>query len=99
MVPGRITRRTRMMRRAMTDLRATEIAIVADEMGGADDSAVSWAAVAAGAVAAAALTPLLMAVGAGAGVSAGSPRANSRVAATTFSRGAGPSPGGMAMLA
>src|SRR4030081_3394235 len=42
----------------MTDLRATEIAIVADDEDGAGDSAVSWAAVAAGAVAAAAPTPL-----------------------------------------
>jgi hypothetical protein len=73
----------------MTDLRATEIAIVADDEDGAGDSAVSWAAVAAGAVAAAALTLLLMAFGAGTGLSSISPWSNSGVSATTFSVGAG----------
>jgi len=73
----------------MTDLRATEIAIVADDGDGAGDSAVSWAAVAAGAVAAAALTLLLMAFGAGTGLSSISPWSNSGVSATTFSVGAG----------
>src|SRR5712671_6560502 len=73
----------------MTDLRATEIAIVADDEDGARDSAVSWAAVAAGAVVAAALTLLLMAFGAGTGLSSISPWSNSGVSATTFSVGAG----------
>jgi tellurite resistance protein len=73
----------------MTDLRATEIAIVADDEDGVNDSAVSWAAVAAGAVAAAALTLLLMAFGAGTGLSSISPWSNSGVSATTFSVGAG----------
>jgi len=73
----------------MTDLRATEIAIVADDEGGVNDSAVSWAAIAAGAVAAAALTLLLMAFGAGTGLSSISPWSNSGVSATTFSVGAG----------
>jgi len=73
----------------MTDLRATEIAIVADDDDGNGDSAVSWAAVAAGAVAAAALTLLLMAFGAGTGLSSVSPWSNSGVSSTTFSVGAG----------
>jgi hypothetical protein len=73
----------------MTDLRATEIAIVADDEDGAGDSAVAWAAVAAGAVAAAALTLLLMAFGTGTGLSSISPWSNSGVSATTFSVGAG----------
>src|SRR5258708_35005027 len=73
----------------MTDFRATEIAIVADDEDGAGDSAVSWAAVAAGAIAAAALTLLLMAFGAGTGLSSISPWSNSGVSATTFRVGAG----------
>src|ERR1700686_541970 len=89
MVPGCIRRRIRIMRRAMTDLRATEIAIVADERDGADDSAVSWAAVAAGAGAAAALSFVLMAFGAGTGLSSISPWSSSGVSSTTFSVGAG----------
>jgi hypothetical protein len=51
--------------------------------------AVSWAAVAAGAVAAAALTLLLVAFGAGLGLSAVSPWSDSGVAASTFSIGTG----------
>jgi tellurite resistance protein len=82
----------------MTDLRATEIAIVADD-DGIDDSAVSWAAIAAGAVAAAALTLLLMAFGAGTGLSSISPWSNSGVSSTTFSVGAGIYLVVMAMLA
>jgi tellurite resistance protein len=73
----------------MTDLRATEIAIVADDEDGAGDSAISWAAVAAGAVAAAALTLLLIAFGAGTGLSSISPWSNSGASAMTFSVGAG----------
>src|SRR6201991_342589 len=52
-------------------------------------SAVSWAAIAAGAVAAAALTLLLLALGAGLGLSSISPWAGSGVSATTFKVGAG----------
>jgi hypothetical protein len=52
-------------------------------------SAVSWAAIAAGAVAAAALTLLLVALGAGLGLSAISPWADSGVSATTFKVGSG----------
>jgi hypothetical protein len=51
--------------------------------------AVSWAAVAAGAVAAAALTLLLLAFGAGMGFSAVSPWSDSGVSMTTFKVGAG----------
>jgi hypothetical protein len=51
--------------------------------------AVSWAAVAAGAVAAAALTLLLVAFGAGLGLSAVSPWSDSGVSASTFSVGTG----------
>ncbi len=73
----------------MTDLRTTELAIVTDGMDGAANSAVSWAAVAAGAFAAAALTLLLMAFGAGTGLSAVSPWSNAGVSSTTFSVVAG----------
>jgi hypothetical protein len=52
-------------------------------------SAVSWAAIAAGAVAAAALMLLLIALGSGLGLSAISPWSNSGVSATTFKIGAG----------
>jgi hypothetical protein len=52
-------------------------------------SAVSWAAIAAGAVAAAALTLILLAFGAGMGFSAVSPWAGSGVSATTFKVGTG----------
>ena len=77
----------------MTDLRAADFSIVAADAelivpaaaAEPSDSAISWAAVAAGAVAAAALTLLLMAFGAGMGFSAVSPWGNSGVSATTFS--------------
>ena len=52
-------------------------------------SGVSWPAIAAGAVSAAALTLLLMAFGAGLGLSVVSPWADSGVSATTFKVGAG----------
>ena len=52
-------------------------------------SGVSWAAIAAGAVAAAALTLVLLAFGAGMGFSAVSPWADSGVSATTFKVGTG----------
>jgi hypothetical protein len=78
----------------MTDLRATDVSIVAAETDFIEpavlpDTAMSWAAVAAGGFANAALTLLLMAFGAGMGFSAISPWANSGVSATTFSVGTG----------
>jgi hypothetical protein len=54
-----------------------------------DQSAVSWAAIAAGGVAAAALTLVLLAFGAGMGFSAISPWSNSGVSSGTFKVGAG----------
>jgi hypothetical protein len=65
-----------------SDLRAA--AAVADTQSG-----VSWAAVAAGAVGAAALTLVLVAFGAGLGLSAISPWSNSGVSAATFKTGTG----------
>ena len=50
---------------------------------------VSWAAIAAGAIAAAALTLVLLAFGAGMGFSAVSPWGNSGVSASTFQIGSG----------
>jgi|EndMetStandDraft_3_1072993.scaffolds.fasta_scaffold238037_1 hypothetical protein len=54
-----------------------------------DQSAVSWAAVAAGGIAATALTLVLLAFGAGMGFSAISPWSNSGVSSTTFKIGTG----------
>jgi hypothetical protein len=54
-----------------------------------DQSAISWAAVAAGGLAAAALTLVLLAFGAGMGFSAISPWSNSGVSSGTFKVGAG----------
>jgi hypothetical protein len=54
-----------------------------------DQSAVSWAAIAAGGIAAAALTLVLLAFGAGMGFSAISPWSNSGVSSGTFKVGAG----------
>src|ERR1700690_3901081 len=54
-----------------------------------ESPAVSWAAVAAGAIAAAALTLVLLAFGAGMGFSAVSPWSNSGVSASTFQIGTG----------
>jgi hypothetical protein len=54
-----------------------------------ESPAVSWAAVAAGAIAAAALTLVLLAFGAGMGFSAVSPWGNSGVSANTFEIGTG----------
>jgi hypothetical protein len=78
----------------MTDLRAADVSIIAGEADliepiAQTDSAINWAAVAAGAFAAAALTLVLMAFGAGMGFSAVSPWASSGVSATTFSVGTG----------
>jgi hypothetical protein len=65
-----------------TDLRA--VSTIADAQ-----SAVSWGAIAAGAVAAAALALLLIAFGAGLGLSAVSPWSDSGVSASTFKTGTG----------
>src|SRR5471030_1473204 len=62
------------------------IAIYEDE---AQTSAISWAAVAAGAVASAALTLLFIAFGAGIGLSAVSPWSDSGVSITKFKVGTG----------
>ena len=64
-----------------TDMRASTIVDV--------QSGVSWAAVAAGAVGAAALALLLIAFGAGLGLSAVSPWSDSGVSASTFKTGTG----------
>jgi hypothetical protein len=78
----------------VADVSAADISIVAAEgdlieASEGRDSATSWAAIAAGAFANAALTLLLMAFGAGMGFSSVSPWANSGVSATTFSIGTG----------
>src|SRR5665811_847168 len=65
-------------------IEAVEISNAIDE-----NPAVSWAAVAAGAIAAAALTLVLLAFGAGMGFSAVSPWSNSGVSASTFQIGTG----------
>jgi len=54
-----------------------------------DESGISWAAVAAGAIAACALTLVLVALGAGLGLSSISPWSDSGVSASTFKVGAG----------
>jgi hypothetical protein len=78
----------------MADLRESDVSIItADsellEPVAHADNAISWAAVAAGAFATAALTLLLTAFGAGMGFSSVSPWANSGISATTFSVGTG----------
>jgi len=78
----------------VADVSASDISIVAAEgdlieASEGRDNATSWAAIAAGAFANAALTLLLMAFGAGMGFSSVSPWANSGVSATTFSIGTG----------
>src|ERR1700689_3688760 len=65
-----------------TDLRAASTIVDAQ-------SAVSWGAIAAGAVGAAALALLLIAFGAGLGLSAISPWSNSGISASTFKTGTG----------
>jgi hypothetical protein len=71
---------------AMIDALSTEVGSSAAVR---DQSAVSWAAVIAGGVTAAALTLVLLAFGAGMGFSAVSPWPNSGVSATTFKIAAG----------
>lgn len=78
----------------MADLSTADISLVATESGfveqpGRIDSAVSWAAVAAGTFGNAALTLMLMAFGAGMGFSSISPSANSGVSLAAFSIGTG----------
>jgi hypothetical protein len=70
-----------------SDLR-TAVEIV-DLETGASDSGASWAAIAAGAVVAAALTLVLVAFGAGLGLSSISPWSDSGVSASTFEIGTG----------
>src|ERR1700688_3129332 len=65
-----------------SDLRAASTIVDAQ-------SAVSWGAIAAGAVGAAALTLVLIALGAGLGLSAVSPWSDSGVSASTFKTGTG----------
>src|ERR1700730_222910 len=62
---------------------------IADAGKEANASGVSWGAILAGGVAAAALSLLLLALGAGLGFSSVSPWSNSGVSATTFDIGAG----------
>ena len=67
-----------------SDLRSAATIVEAPSISG-----VSWAAIAGGAVSAAALTLPLVAFGAGLGLSAVSPWSNSGVSSTTFSIGTG----------
>ena len=69
------------------DAQTTERAIVGAEEARA--SGVSWGAVAAGGIATAALSLLLLALGAGLGFSSVSPWSNSGISSTTFNIGAG----------
>jgi hypothetical protein len=69
------------------DAQTTERAIVGAEE--AQPSGVSWGAVAAGGIATAALSLLLLALGAGLGFSSVSPWSNSGISSTTFNIGAG----------
>src|SRR6202158_4879852 len=70
----------------MVVIEAVEMSTPAEESG---IPAVSWAAVVAGAIAAAALTLVLLAFGAGMGFSTVSPWGNSGVSASTFQIGTG----------
>jgi hypothetical protein len=69
------------------DAQTTELAIVGAEEDRA--SGVSWGAVAAGGIATAALSLLLLALGAGLGFSSVSPWSNSGISSVTFNIGAG----------
>jgi hypothetical protein len=73
------------------DAQTTERAIVGAEGAQASgvSSGVSWGAVAAGGIATAALSLLLLALGAGLGFSSVSPWSNSGISSTTFNIGAG----------
>jgi len=76
--------RSRKTAMVIETIKTVEISNPAEE-----SPAISWAAVAAGAIAAAALTLVLLAFGAGMGFSAVSPWGNSGVSATTFQIGTG----------
>ncbi len=71
---------------SLPSIVSDEAPIMSDE---AQMSAISWAAIAAGAVASAALTLLFIAFGAGIGLSAVSPWSDSGVSVTTFKVGTG----------
>jgi hypothetical protein len=77
---------------------ATPVAVTIDEEGD-DVSLVSWGAVIAGGIAAAAVTLVLLAFGVGIGLSVVSPWANEGVSATTFKIGTGVYMVAVAMLA
>src|SRR3984893_9327752 len=76
-------------RDAMVDMLSPELHSGTEEADEAQVPAVSWAAIVAGGVASAALTLVLLAFGAGIGLSAVSPWANSGISSTTFNIGAG----------
>jgi len=73
----------------MVDIVSAEIRSGTEVAEGAQVPAVSWAAIVAGGVASAALTLAFLAFGAGIGLSAVSPWANSGISSTTFNFGAG----------
>ncbi|WOJ91669.1 hypothetical protein RZS28_19670 (plasmid) [Methylocapsa polymorpha] len=74
---------------AMVEMVTVELPSRNKETEEAQDHAVSWAAIVAGGVASAALTLVLLAFGAGIGLSAVSPWANSGISTTTFNIAAG----------
>ena len=74
---------------AMADMVTVELQSGTEVAEEAQVPAVSWAAIVAGGVASAALTLVLLAFGAGIGLSAISPWANSGISSTTFNFGAG----------
>ena len=71
---------------SLPSIVSDEAPILSDEV---QMSAISWAAIAAGAIASAALTLLFIAFGAGIGLSAVSPWSDSGVSVTTFKVGTG----------
>jgi hypothetical protein len=73
----------------MVDMLRPELHSGTEEADEAQVPAVSWAAIVAGGVASAALTLVLLAFGAGIGLSAVSPWANSGISSTTFNISAG----------
>ena len=74
---------------AMVDMVSAELQSGTEVAEEAQVLAVSWAAIVAGGVASATLTLVLLAFGAGIGLSAVSPWANSGISSTTFNFGAG----------
>jgi hypothetical protein len=73
----------------MVDIVSAELQSGTEMAEEAQVPAVSWAAIVAGGVASAALTLVMLAFGAGIGLSAVSPWANSEISSTTFNYGAG----------